>query len=292
MGIQKNPIILNLVIFFIVMGIVSSLTFGAECGCFDSNCPDATPPCYKVVFSGINDCPWDLCDGADGVYIVKHINDCIWREAIEPSRYDVELEFNEYAETSLMLTSDEPLGTMCFAGWEDENCLTVGFTENFYEDCSSSHGYGGTVTWEPIWDCSACDNCDDLTTNVAVSPNETIYYSNLACCPVTRGETGYITLSCDDADFVVPSAPTYSGNSSLVNVIYDPNCQEAGSITYTIQTVPTDPRPLAEKEVTVTCEAAFFTEYGETNSASGSITVKPKCNKCCDKRSGCPAAGL
>lgn len=284
--------------------------FGDCPDCADT-CPYVTPPCYKVKISGSEPCPETYCSeppepfqSINGEYILKHY--IYWSYGDGYNAYSYEDETTEiffdlifwwdYSSTSLSIYApsyriwgyvlQDPHSCSLTSGGEyacqDEGCCQY---------CGVVQGYLGGATWEPEWDCSACDNCSNLATHKTVYPDDTIYYSNLACCPPAGGEAGSITLDCNDAAYVVPQAPVISGNSALVKVLYQPGCRAGNSVTYTIQTIPTDPSG-GGTTATVTCTAAFYTSYGETDSTSGSITVKPKCSKCCASGSGCPAAGL
>jgi hypothetical protein len=280
---------------------------------FDYNeCPYTVPPCYKFVYSGITDCT--TANTVSGTVYGAYINEGCglqWLGAEEGTGVTAFIFFSVLGNT--LVGAGPSFSAWCNsyeygAGWDwylynemagswPESGTANNMSENSNQCLSYNifgwkSGFGGTISWTPEWDCSACNMCDDLVTHVAVCPNDAVYYSNLACCPPGAGETGSITLSCENALYVKPMSPIITGNAALVKVIYDSNCQSGSSITYTIQTIPTDPTTLVVKTATVTCKAAFFTQYGQKDSASGSISVKPKCSKCCEKGSGCPAAGL
>ena len=143
-------------------------------------------------------------------------------------------------------------------------------------------GYDGTVTYQPEWDCTKCDNCNDM--EIIVTKEEPAYYPNKNCCPVPKNGEYIQTIRCPDAKFVVPISWD-SSDPNLVTVEAEPDtCTEQNRVKFIITTKPGTPPATA----TVTCTAAFFSEYGETNAETITIAVKPGCGKCCNPTTPCP----
>jgi len=281
------------VLFLIFAGLPIHCYGDSSCG-FSTECPYTRPPCYKVKIKGVHGCylkngtcfddgsiqnsDWSLgyCSGSS-------CDECVWQTS---DGYSVFVKHPPGEGTCVMyyLYLDTSTDTFTPEGSGGNSISMLGC-------CGPGEpllGWGGTATWEPVWDCHACSGgshcAEDMTIYVEKS-NKPYYYPNLNCCPVPSPQTYYVRIGCPDADYVIPQCN--SNNIKLATVAPDiEGCHMGSDVLFTITTHPG--RPPAK--VTVTCTASFFDEYGETNSKTTTINIGPSCGPCCDPAAPCPVS--
>lgn len=315
-----------IVALFAIFAGLSNCCYGdPNCG-FGSTCPYVKPPCYKVTFSGLMECndvdPLLDVNTCNSTFVLPYGYDsygyyypspdnctyigetfCMWYDWFW--FYGPGTEF----EVSISHSGDTTMVNMdCDGGWPYFEYVgdfaPSGSGTNWLQECHCDPNiycsgfdadlYGGTATWEPIWDCNDCNNCDELT--ITVSDYNDLHYGNKDCCPPGKGDVMPLKFSCNDADYVIPTYtievdPNDSGtwlevdSSELVTVTPDPNqCAERTRVTFTIEAGQGCPPAKAR----VTCTAAFFTDTGDTKSKTVTVYVEPSCDTCCDPPLKCP----
>ena len=330
MTLRKRFYVLIVALFVVFAGL-STWCYGADCG-FGSSCPNTFPPCYKVTFSGLMDCPGEDPIGAswcNRTFVLPDVGECYGWCQYYPSPDNCNLIeetfcqwFGYYADgpefmvtishsgntTRVLMDCDgafpyfEYVGDFAPSGsstnWVQEyHC----FPNEIYCYGFGADLYGGTATWEPIWDCSKCDNCDTL--DITVSGDKTpLYYTNLNCCPpAEKGEGTTVTISCTDANYVIPyyTIEIWNPNppakwvededTKLVTVTPEPNeCSESDSVKFIIE----PGQGYSPTRARVTCRAAFFKETGEQkDSEVVTIYVEPQEGECCVDPSGGSGGG-
>ncbi|MHC4621149.1 MAG: hypothetical protein ACYTEQ_25665 [Planctomycetota bacterium] len=288
-----------------VLLAVPGICRGAEedCGCgFDSNCPYAVPPCYRVVFEDVQGCnpgEWNPNNGTWALtrYITEDCNDCIWLNCGSYGCHNAAVfvlypDFNE-----VRVEDNEAEGFNCYGPFSSGANI-----DNLYEkeDCVRQAAFDGQVVlYEPVWDCNYCGNCNDLTIEVVRDPNkDPIYYGNEDCCPTGSGETCYVTMRLidgGDPNYVVPEwkieVPKSPSDPNWVEVTscklvdvnsYPEECSEGNSVTFTVQAKEGKPPEMAR----VTVTGSFFNPDGTTASRSEVVNVRWNCDKCCSCGSG------
>lgn len=279
----RKRLYIFIVALFVVFAGLSTCCYG-YCG-FEGACPNSVPPCYRVTISGVLDCSNCDCisqppeceepfeNELNGTYILPYVEgDCKWWDG---GNVDLSMTSSQTNVMGGMQAFD------CYGPWGTGSCSNL--YADLWDFCQYGGGYEGSASWEPIWDCRECSNCD-LTVNK--SPDTTIHFANESCCPTAgTGESYSVTISCSDADAVIAEVGSY--DESLVTVTYKPGCREGSSASFGIQAL----KGAGDKSTTVTCTALFFSADGES-AGEGMVTVevKPHCGECCEPgKKGDPA---
>lgn len=285
MKLRKN-FSFSILVFSVALIVLSTYCYAEDCG-FGGGCPPINPPCYGVTFSGIRLCQIPCYDSpfeyVNRTYICeKYPNSCQWHfyhtETIDGvltvggGGVGVDL----YHHGFLDFSGSGSFGST--GSGSASNGITIDDTCCDEGEGQDNQGYGGSATYWPIWDCSACNNCDNLNMR-EVSYKSPMYYGNLTCCPKpTKGEEQTVAIICHGADYVIPDILLVDPNG-LVTVTSDPaGCAEGDKVVFTIKTKTGVPPAKA----TVTCTASFITESGDYDSESITISILPSCGKCCE----------
>lgn len=287
MTFRKIPILFTA--FFILFSacIFSDCYADYECG-FDTNsCPYMLPPCYKIVVSGVlkpGGDPWDceeepLDAGVDGEKMLAYGGDCQWMGDNGEQLYYLGADPDHFYYE----------GGTCYGVYAEGGGWPTGSGVNNspcdWDGSELPCYFGGGATWEPIWDCSACDDCNDnLIIEVSPANDPNMCYDDKTCC--SNGPHTYIfEFTCDEADFVVPSDYDASNDAVIESFTKEPNsCSSGNSVKYTIKTKPANPDHIKDKPVTITMKASFFTIDNRTNSRSITRKIKCACLKCCTSK--------
>ncbi|MHC4867611.1 MAG: hypothetical protein ACYTEX_26370 [Planctomycetota bacterium] len=310
--------------FFVLVWLSVFLAFpGLYCEadeCGFTPCPNSSPPCYKVTFSGVMNSnpngtgPCVPYSSLNGTWMLKKsaTEDCTWETDGEPW---VLLLVGEdlvmvYREDIFCCTG--PHGSGSCGNCSDcksfpfDKCVSDAddcrdgpcFDTNYY-----AWGCDGVASYEPEWNCNQCGNCG--TVPISSYKEEPAYVPNKDCCPVPPDVNYIVRIEYDDANepnvYVVPECniqeyDSSSGDwndvstSNVVTVTSNPpsDCADSRVVTFTITTFAASP-PLST-DTRVKCTASFTNSKDDTGSLTETVEVQMGCTPCCS--GGCGGGGV
>lgn len=307
--VLKNKFNLIIVALLLVFGGLATYCYATEieeCD-FSSTCPYFVPPCYSLVFDGIRQCEDDeLVEYNNEILRLKYRGEgdpecyhspapdcnCVWHDdgpGLKPPVAGYWGWIQTYPGGVRVRDGDGE-------GFNADGPHPSGVDIGNERGCNPGGGYGGTATYEPVWDCKWCGNCDNLTIEVYKEP---AYYPNKNCCPVPPFGKSIVRMKCNAAEYVIPECEIEgrdpNGNwvavasSPVVTVFSVPNgCSAANKVTFHITTFPATP-PL-DPEVRVRCTGMFWDVNKQTKSRTVYVYPEPGCTPCCE--GGCaPGTG-
>ncbi len=272
---------------------------GGQCG-FNGDKPDH----YKVTVSGVQWCDGlseEMKEALDATYNGCHMlsrQGCQWRNgpvilSVVDDGSGIIVSATARGNFTTGYWPGGPLGPFPAGGapsiYTPGPCCHVCEPEWPCPQGCHGKGYGGTITWAPIYDCEGpCDDCDPdppcewvvTTTKTA----DTIHYVNMSSCPKprdnARGDLAWVTISATCATHVIAN---YSGGSGLVEVLacYPPRgeCSSGSQASFLVQALRGD----GNARSAITFSAQFLNvSNGTQMSGSATIKIVPSYAECSD----------